>query len=194
MNFQLRRLRQACRDRQREIAARVALVDKLGRTPRENSSEHRGEDFAAQLSPWEAIFARPEWGQAAESHDGRCSCCGAAVSLDKVVCDICGAIWSRPANNKRKSCVFCILSVVVAVIGGYLLGVYFSYIVSHYYNMNSNGRLINYGFVNFMESYIWISGTFLILLLATHLFEKLNIGSKGMWAQERVSKEDWVSS
>ncbi|HXP95486.1 MAG TPA: hypothetical protein VN809_02155 [Telmatospirillum sp.] len=194
MSFHLRELRQACRDRQREIAARVALIDKLGPLPREDPSEPCGEDVASQLSPWEAIFARPEWRRAPESHDGRCSCCGAAVSLDKATCDICGAVWGVPANNKARLCVFCILSVVLSIVGGYFIGKSFPYIIHHYYNFIFNGRLINYGFVNFMESYIWVSGTFLILLLATYLFEKLNIGSKGMWAQGRASKEDWASS
>jgi hypothetical protein len=181
MNFQLRGFRQACRDRQREIAARIALVDKLGRRPRENTLEHRGEDFTAQLSPWEAIFARPEWVQAPESHDGRCSCCGAAVSLDKVICDICGAGWKNVVNNKKKLCAFCVLSIGIALTIGGLLGRAVSSIVEKHYLGNTNVVTVNSEFISFIESYVFVTGIFISLLVATYVFEKMNLAPKGAW-------------
>lgn len=178
MKFWFGKFWQANRDRQRVIAERVALVDKLDRPFSSGRTDLQDGGFGRSLSPWEEIFARPEWRSEPAGHNGQCSCCGAVVDHGRAVCGICGAMWTKSKKRKVSIYIYVTCSIFLSIIAGGVFQDIFLYFI---YNISEVGRNINYDFVNFMKSYIFVSCTFLVLLLATFIFEKLNIAPSCVW-------------
>jgi len=158
----------AARNRVVRQAERASQIDRLG-DPAANPP--------GRLSPWEEIFARPEWRQTAPvgRHDGHCSHCGASPPQNVVICGACGWVW-RPrlrlvgwAAQVRFWAAATAASVILSIGGTRLL----SWLASSWYIERYPDRPVDEGFVGFVDAYCMVSGVMLLLLLATIVLERL---------------------
>jgi hypothetical protein len=166
----------------------MALVDKLGQATSGDETSVIDDESRPPLSPWEKIFARPEWQKQRQSHNGQCSCCTGAVSLTETTCVTCGAIWRKPPKNKYAYLSYIIASLLISVAAGFYLKYIFELYIYRSYKDDITGKLMNIDFVNFMESYIWVSSAILVLLLSTYVFERLPIAPKETWISAEQSE------
>jgi hypothetical protein len=163
----LRRVRQSVLDRRAELARRVAELDRL------NSGQGEG---------WDQVFAHPDWRAEPYNHQGRCQRCGSAVDFHSPICEACHAHWVEfhDPGAGRRTLIFAFAALLLALIGGIgcktLIGAW----------LRAADR--NPDFVEFVESYLWVAGTILILVAATYAYEKLNIAPKGHWRASTKSK------
>ena len=164
----LRRWRQKMRDRNAELAARMAELDRL--------SDGKSE-------AWSKIFSRPDWRAEPYTHQGSCRCCGAPVDFHSASCEACHARWFEPQDPRqgRRTLLFALSSLAVALLGG----VGFKILIGAL--LRNIGH--NPDFIEFVESYLWVAGTVLILVGATYVYEYLDIVPKGHWqAVKRLDK------
>jgi predicted nucleic acid-binding Zn ribbon protein len=165
----LARWRKRLRDHRAELAERVAHLERV--------AAGKGDD-----NDWEKIFARAEWRSQPFTHQGKCVYCGSKVDFHARRCGECGAEWVEYGDdrNGHRTILFALVSLTVALIGG----------VGCRYGV---GMLLrqpdrNPEFVEFVQSYLWVAGTILILVAATYVYERMNIAPKGHW--ERAKRLD----
>ena len=163
---------QRTRQRRADVAARVAHLERV--------LDGRAKGGA---DDWDKIFGRTGQGPHRFSHRGRCGVCGAAVDFHASRCPHCQAEWVETGgrHSRRSAIIFVLLSLSVALPGG---------IACRY----GAGKLLenperNPDFVSFAQNYLWIAGTVLILVVATYVYERLDIAPSGHWqAAKRLDK------
>ena len=171
----LRDLKRALDRRAARRAERIALVDLLGHPNAPDSPHH--------VTAWEALFARPEWKTTAVGHDGKCSRCGAVVAPDQGVCGACGAVWRQPTRRAARAPLLVFWSVaLISSIGLSLTAIRLgSRLAQAWFRARYPGHEIDLELVGFVESYLLVSGVFVLLLLSTFVLERLDLAPKGQW-------------
>ena len=101
----------------------------------------------------EELFARPEWRRPTAGHDGRCSCCGAAVGAAETICGCCGAIWTEPSQKESRTrlCMFGLASISLAMVLGFSCSRLFSYLCYSFYDHDLVSGILNQDFIKFVE-------------------------------------------
>jgi predicted nucleic acid-binding Zn ribbon protein len=163
----LRRIQLRHRQRQAALAERIRLLEQLDRPDR----------YPSVSKEWQALFADPAWQRPAAGHDGRCGRCGAAVEAHERRCAQCGAVWEKSKGRKLAIYLYFVFSVIVSVILGYVLSIYI-------HNLFLSHPRVNKDFAGFIESYLWVSGTILFVLIATIIIEKIDRPSRAAWRQQ----------
>lgn len=169
------RLRRAARERMARHSERIAHLDRLGQAA-PTGSPH-------QLTPWEEIFARPEWRKTAASHHGHCARCGTDVDSHQVACCGCGAVWHEPdkSGDKTPYVVFWSVAITVSIAISLTVARVVGHIAYQWYSIHYPGKRIDSELIGFGQTYLLVSGALLILLLFTYILERLDIGPKGYW-------------
>jgi hypothetical protein len=160
----LRGLRRRLRQRRASLTARAALLDRIGAPD------------AAPHAAWQQIFDRPEWREAPPGHRGFCGCCRRKVGKQDRVCPHCQAKWVPVAEGRdgRRTNLFAALSLLAALGIGVLAKFLAASLLAGY-------RQLPAEFIAFVETYLWVAGTILTLVLATYLYEILDIAPAGKW-------------
>jgi len=182
----LLRWRRAARERMARHAERITHLDRLGQAHSPESPH--------QLTPWEELFARPEWRETTAGHDGRCACCGAAVGLDQTHCGGCGAVWhpSGKTRNRAPYVVFWSVAITVSIAVSLTVARLFGQIAYRWFAIHYPSKVIDSDLVSFGQTYLLVSGALLILLFFTYVLEKLDFGGKGFWQCPPADGHDLV--
>jgi hypothetical protein len=164
----VRHWRDRLRQRQADLKLRAALLDKYV----------AGDADGAEA--FHRIFNVPRHRDLTYAHRGRCRLCHAKVDLHSRHCGHCGAQWrefkgEQPHIAERHFRLFSAASLVVALIGGVCI----KFAVGSLLRRVSSYQ----DFIEFAEDYLWVSGTILLLVLATYVYERLNIAAKGEWSR-----------
>lgn len=169
----LLRLRRAARERAARHAERIPHLDRLG-------LPHDGDPH--QLTPWEEIFARPEWQETKQEHHGQCTCCGASVEADQSSCGVCGAVWREPAKRSvMPYVVFWSAAILASIALSLTVARVLGLIAYHWLSTHHPGKPIDSDLLGFGQTYLMVSGALVILLLFTFVLERLDFGAKGHW-------------
>jgi len=179
----LRTLRQMNLDRQRRLAIGVAHLDEFNRTYPDGAYCDLGDRLIQHVAAWEELFAKPEWAKAKASHLGRCSCCGSIVDLDETTCGGCGAVWREPNDHEKfvRQLSFGAAAIIISTAIGYFSGELFVYAATDLGGKSPIANVWHDEFINFVESYIWISVAILSVLASTYAYEKSGLAPKGVW-------------
>jgi len=186
-----RSLKQAYRDRQRNLAKGIALIDELNQPYRYGSYCSLDDRSIRYTAAWEELFSKKEWRTVQASHDGKCSCCGSSVELDVTVCNRCHAVWNEPSDRLKESSLFRFGFAAVAASAtiGYLSGEFFAYLMNNNICVEHGINSCNEEFIGLVESYILVSVPILFLLLSTYIYERMGFAPKGNWMQPAYSQK-----
>ena len=140
------RLKRAVSERRARHADRIRHLDRLGQ-PHDSESPH-------QLSPWEEIFARPEWRETTANEPAK-------------------------PRNLTPYIVFWSVAITVSIVISLTVARLAAAIAYRWFSTHYPGKPIDSDLVGFGQTYLLVSGALLILLLFTYILEKLDLSGKG---------------
>ncbi len=171
-------LRRAHRDRQAALAEKIRLLGRL---------DQATEGDAA----WQALYAHPEGQTPKITHRGRCGLCRAKLGRQEAVCPQCQASWqARPRHHYRvRTWLFGLASTAAAIAIGGAIHLAFARFVEGSQS-EAASPAINSDFLLFMDSYLWVFSTVMVLLLSTYLFDIFDLAPSGRWVAGGRSSEE----
>jgi hypothetical protein len=142
-------------------------------------------------SAWQALYVHPERQRPEITHRGRCGLCRTRLGRHDAECPQCHACWqARDKHQYRvRYWLFGLASMAAAFAIGGVSHIAFTRFLEPSQSEPPSAA-INHDFLLFMDSYLWVFTTVLVLILSTYLFEILDLAPRGRWvAIERSSQE-----